>query len=154
MDARAAPEDEAAPLVVDVSSCSSSSSDARPARNHARDVHILSLAFLLIFSAYGAAQNLESSVNTVIPFVPGLPPFFFLVSFCDLIEILLGLIWLGGRFGDNLVGDSVPVLHLLRGGGLSCGEGFGVKDGPRSRYQWLLAVHSLQFEALMVCILL
>ncbi|XP_009414397.2 UNC93-like protein 3 [Musa acuminata AAA Group] len=65
MDARAAPEDEAAPLVVDVSSCSSSSSsDARPARNHARDVHILSLAFLLIFSAYGAAQNLESSVNT------------------------------------------------------------------------------------------
>lgn len=76
MDARAAPEDEAAPLVVDVTSCSSSSSDARPARNHARDVHILSLAFLLIFSAYGAAQNLESSVNTVIPFVPDLSPFF------------------------------------------------------------------------------
>lgn len=32
---------------------------------HARDVHILSFAFLLIFLAFGAAQNLESSVNTV-----------------------------------------------------------------------------------------
>ncbi|URE32280.1 MreB/Mbl protein [Musa troglodytarum] len=64
MDARAAPEDEAAPLLVEVSSCSCSSSDVRPARNHARDVHILSLAFLLVFSAYGAAQNLESTVNT------------------------------------------------------------------------------------------
>lgn len=31
---------------------------------HARDVHILSFAFLLIFLAFGAAQNLESSVNT------------------------------------------------------------------------------------------
>ncbi|KAF8402860.1 hypothetical protein HHK36_010951 [Tetracentron sinense] len=33
-------------------------------KNHARDVHILSSAFLLIFLAYGAAQNLESTVNT------------------------------------------------------------------------------------------
>ncbi|KAI6704436.1 hypothetical protein NL676_007398 [Syzygium grande] len=34
-------------------------------RGHAGDVHILSCGFLLIFSAYGAAQNLESTVNTV-----------------------------------------------------------------------------------------
>lgn len=33
--------------------------------NHTRDVHILSWAFLLIFLAYGAAQNLESTINTV-----------------------------------------------------------------------------------------
>lgn len=33
--------------------------------NHERDVHILSCAFLLIFLAYGAAQNLESTINTV-----------------------------------------------------------------------------------------
>ncbi|KAL6145961.1 hypothetical protein ACLB2K_056644 [Fragaria x ananassa] len=33
-------------------------------RTHARDVHILSFSFLLIFLAFGAAQNLESSVNT------------------------------------------------------------------------------------------
>ncbi|XP_074264202.1 UNC93-like protein 3 [Silene latifolia] len=30
---------------------------------HNRDVHVLSLAFLLVFSAYGAVQNLESTVN-------------------------------------------------------------------------------------------
>ncbi|ERN07742.1 hypothetical protein AMTR_s00012p00072920 [Amborella trichopoda] len=33
-------------------------------RNHAKDVHILSSYFLLIFLAYGATQNLESTVNT------------------------------------------------------------------------------------------
>uniref|UniRef100_A0A5B7AIB2 Putative UNC93-like protein 3 n=1 Tax=Davidia involucrata TaxID=16924 RepID=A0A5B7AIB2_DAVIN len=33
-------------------------------KNHERDLHILSSAFLLIFLAYGAAQNLESTVNT------------------------------------------------------------------------------------------
>lgn len=33
--------------------------------NHTRDVHFLSCAFLLIFLAYGAAQNLESTINTV-----------------------------------------------------------------------------------------
>ncbi|RWR76801.1 UNC93-like protein 3 [Cinnamomum micranthum f. kanehirae] len=32
-------------------------------KNHARDIHILSFAFLFIFLAYGAAQNLESTVN-------------------------------------------------------------------------------------------
>lgn len=32
-------------------------------KTHTRDVHILSLAFLLVFSAYGAVQNLESTVN-------------------------------------------------------------------------------------------
>ncbi|KAK1421107.1 hypothetical protein QVD17_23212 [Tagetes erecta] len=32
--------------------------------NHARDIHILSWAFLLIFLAYGAAQNLQSTINT------------------------------------------------------------------------------------------
>lgn len=34
-------------------------------KNHARDVHVLSFAFLFVFLAYGAAQNLESTVNTV-----------------------------------------------------------------------------------------
>ncbi|CAI9779036.1 unnamed protein product [Fraxinus pennsylvanica] len=32
--------------------------------NHKRDVHILCWAFLLIFLAYGAVQNLESTINT------------------------------------------------------------------------------------------
>jgi hypothetical protein len=34
-------------------------------RSHAGDLHVLSAAFLFVFSAYCAAQNLESSVNTV-----------------------------------------------------------------------------------------
>ncbi|WJX84508.1 hypothetical protein P8452_67080 [Trifolium repens] len=36
----------------------------QPTENHTRDVHILSLAFLLIFLAFGATQNLESTLNT------------------------------------------------------------------------------------------
>ncbi|KAL2509511.1 UNC93-like protein 3 [Forsythia ovata] len=40
--------------------------NSSPARtlNHKRDVHILCWAFLLIFLAYGAVQNLESTINT------------------------------------------------------------------------------------------
>lgn len=49
--------DEEAPLVA-------AESTSQTLRNHTRDVHILSSAFLLIFLAYGAAQNLESTVNT------------------------------------------------------------------------------------------
>ncbi|KAM7531831.1 hypothetical protein LguiB_035241 [Lonicera macranthoides] len=48
--------DEEAPLVVEQSQTQT--------LNHKRDVHILSWAFLLIFLAYGAAQNLESTINT------------------------------------------------------------------------------------------
>lgn len=36
-----------------------------PPRNRARDAHILSFAFWLVFLSYHAVQNLESSVNTV-----------------------------------------------------------------------------------------
>ncbi|WOL20336.1 hypothetical protein Cni_G29141 [Canna indica] len=63
MDGSHAGGDEEVPLVAEVGS-SSSSSEVCPQRNHARDVHILSLAFLFVFSAYGAAQNLETTVNT------------------------------------------------------------------------------------------
>ncbi|KAK3038559.1 hypothetical protein RJ639_029359 [Escallonia herrerae] len=48
--------DEETPLVVE-------RSRTEPV-NHTRDVHILSWAFLLIFLAFGAAQNLESTINT------------------------------------------------------------------------------------------
>lgn len=51
--------DEEAPLVAE------KSDSKTPAKNHTRDVHILSSAFLLIFLAYSAAQNLETSINTV-----------------------------------------------------------------------------------------
>ncbi|XP_052170827.1 UNC93-like protein 3 isoform X2 [Diospyros lotus] len=47
--------EENAPLVAEPS---------ETPKNHTRDLHILSWAFLLIFLAYGAAQNLESTINT------------------------------------------------------------------------------------------
>lgn len=65
MESQRVGEEAAAPLVVvtgEVGSCSCS--EKRQPKNHTRDVHILSFAFLFIFSAYGAAQNLESTVNT------------------------------------------------------------------------------------------
>ncbi|GMP85409.1 hypothetical protein CsSME_00038578 [Camellia sinensis var. sinensis] len=50
--------DEETPLVAE-------HSDSKTlTKSHTRDVHILSSAFLLIFLAYGAAQNLESTINT------------------------------------------------------------------------------------------
>lgn len=67
---------EESPLVVDSS----------PVQNHARDVHILSSAFLLIFLAYGAAQNLESTLNTV-----SLRPVFCITQF----KFLLVYVWFG-----------------------------------------------------------
>ncbi|KAK6943687.1 Ion channel regulatory protein, UNC-93 [Dillenia turbinata] len=51
--------DEETPLVVN-----DSTPQPQALKNHWRDVHILSSAFLLVFLAYGAAQNLESTVNT------------------------------------------------------------------------------------------
>jgi hypothetical protein len=53
--------EEEAPLVASVHGASA----VLVVRNHTRDLHILSLAFLFVFSAYGAAQNLESTVNKV-----------------------------------------------------------------------------------------
>ncbi|XP_058740214.1 UNC93-like protein 3 [Vicia villosa] len=52
--------DEETPLVV----TDESPLQLQPHKSHSRDVHILSLAFLLIFLAYGAAQNLQSTLNT------------------------------------------------------------------------------------------
>nr|KJB36750.1 hypothetical protein B456_006G174800 [Gossypium raimondii] len=49
--------DEEAPLFVDVSG-------GETPKSRTRDVHILSCAFLLIFLAYGAAQNLETTINS------------------------------------------------------------------------------------------
>ncbi|CAI8614475.1 unnamed protein product [Vicia faba] len=52
--------DEETPLVV----ADEPPLRVEPHKSHSRDVHILSLAFLLIFLAYGAAQNLQSTLNT------------------------------------------------------------------------------------------
>ncbi|KAI8015686.1 UNC93-like protein 3 [Camellia lanceoleosa] len=52
-------EEEEAPLVAE-----NSETQTLTKKNHTRDVHILSSTFLLIFLAYGAVQNLESTINT------------------------------------------------------------------------------------------
>ncbi|KAF5953787.1 hypothetical protein HYC85_006643 [Camellia sinensis] len=52
--------EEEAPLVAE-----NSETQTLMKKNHTRDVHILSSAFLLIFLAYGVVQNLESTFNTV-----------------------------------------------------------------------------------------
>ncbi|CAJ1866119.1 unnamed protein product [Sphenostylis stenocarpa] len=57
--ASAIPGDEETPLVAD-----NSPLEAVKGRSHTRDIHILSLAFLLVFLAFGAAQNLQSTLNT------------------------------------------------------------------------------------------
>lgn len=54
-------DEEAAPLV-------SAAGDGRRGAGTAsqtRDLHLLSLAFFFVFLAYHAAQNLQSTVNTV-----------------------------------------------------------------------------------------
>jgi len=56
--------DEETPLVV----TDESPVQFQPHKSHTRDVHILSIAFVLIFLAYGAAQNLQSTLNTVSSF--------------------------------------------------------------------------------------
>ncbi|XP_057438432.1 UNC93-like protein 3 [Lotus japonicus] len=53
------PRDEEVPLVA-----GDDSPTLQSGKSHTKDVHILSLAFLLIFIAYGAAQNLQSTLNT------------------------------------------------------------------------------------------
>ncbi|EEF31048.1 UNC93-like protein 3 [Ricinus communis] len=50
--------DEERPLVLD-------NLQNHAPQNHTRDIHILSSAFLLVFLAYGAAQNLQTTINTV-----------------------------------------------------------------------------------------
>ncbi|OMO66191.1 hypothetical protein CCACVL1_21270 [Corchorus capsularis] len=52
-----ATHDEETPLVADISR-------GETPKSRTRDVHILSSAFLLVFLAYGAAQNLETTVNS------------------------------------------------------------------------------------------
>ncbi|KAG0468094.1 hypothetical protein HPP92_017422 [Vanilla planifolia] len=60
MDSENRTEEESPLFVV----LEGSSLEARIPKSHARDAHIMSFAFLFIFSAYGAAQNLQSTVNT------------------------------------------------------------------------------------------
>ncbi|ONK55287.1 uncharacterized protein A4U43_C08F19410 [Asparagus officinalis] len=56
--------DEARSLVVAIEDDPLAEVGQSSSKSHARDAHILSLSLFFIFCAYGAAQNLESTVNT------------------------------------------------------------------------------------------
>ena len=58
MNAHREDEEAASPLIA-------APAPAGGGRSHAADAHVLSAAFLFVFSAYSAAQNLQTSVNTV-----------------------------------------------------------------------------------------
>ncbi|KAK1311739.1 UNC93-like protein 3 [Acorus calamus] len=62
MDPATSRDDEA--LLVSSHAEEASPEPANKGSFHARDVHVLSFAFLFTFSAYSAAQNLQSTVNT------------------------------------------------------------------------------------------
>ncbi|KAL8138271.1 hypothetical protein V2J09_004272 [Rumex salicifolius] len=57
MDTLPSPEEEL-PLVE------SALTSKTTQKNHARDIHLLSAAFLLVFLSFGAVQNLQSTINT------------------------------------------------------------------------------------------
>lgn len=76
MDSR---NDEEAPLVL----VSGEDRKVRAGKSYTRDVHMLSISFLLIFLAFGAAQNLETTINKValhLQFYSFASFFFFLFS--------------------------------------------------------------------------
>jgi hypothetical protein len=100
-------------------------------RSPAADAHILSAAFLFVFAAYGAAQNLESTVNTVRP----LSSVSAVVASCPLLSFYGGL---------ALQEDPVHLLHALLGGRAAGGDAAGAQARARRRQQRLRALHPRQ----------
>ena len=136
-DEEAAAAAAAAPLLA---------APAGSTRSPAADAHILSAAFLFVFAAYGAAQNLESTVNTVRPPAPRsslsyLPLFVHRVG-SQLLAA--GSRCAGGRPGHRLAGDPVHLLHGLLGGRAAGGDAAGAQARARRRQQQIRALHPRQ----------
>lgn len=155
------PDDEEAPLVA------VALPPQRP-KNYTRDVHTLSLAFLLIFLSYGAAQNLQSTLNTV-----SLCEFFFLnhhllqwfasgdtLSSNRMLQIwfyfggFLRFCWvdfiLGAKFGYDFTWDIVFVLHIFLFSFFFDGTGARVKECSGYWDNWLLGFRSCKLKAKLV----
>ena len=133
MDAHRDEETAASPLIA---------VPAPGGRSHAADAHLLSAAFLFVFSAYSAAQNLQTSVNTVRArsspvFVP-LPrvPYRSRSHRCGR--------GAGGRPGHRLDGDPLHLLHALLRGRVARGHADGAQARARRRQQRLPALHPCQ----------
>jgi len=133
MDAHRDEETAASPLIA---------VPAPGGRSHAADAHLLSAAFLFVFSAYSAAQNLQTSVNTVrarsspvfVP-LPRVP--------CRSRSHRCGR-GAGGRPGHRLDGDPLHLLHALLRGRVARGHADGAQARARRRQQRLPALHPCQ----------
>ena len=116
-------------------------------RSHSRDVHVLSLAFLLVFSAYGAVQNLESTVNAVSQILCWVYKSLFLLSmlFNSLLSFCSG--W---RSGDNFFGYFVRFIRRIFAVCVASCSKTRIKVCPGSWNYWLLAIYSCKFETKLV----
>lgn len=135
------PRDEETPLLV----------VANNPKNHTKDVHILSVAFLLIFLAYGAAQNLQSTLNTV-----SLGEFFFPVRLKYLLyfnfdsDFAFEFSVSGGELGYDFTWGFVYVFHCFLSGRFFGGSGTRVEECFGSRHNWLFVLCSCKLEAQLV----
>ena len=134
--------DEEAPLVED-------SSPVQPpkTKSHTKDVHILSLAFLLIFLAYGAAQNLQSTLNTVIISFSLFKLFVCLFIYLFFVSFLRIS---GGGLGNDVAWDPVSVFHVFLGGCFFGGAGSRIQDCFDYWDNWVLVVRGCELEAELV----
>ena len=143
MDAHRDEETAASPLIA---------VPAPGGRSHAADAHLLSAAFLFVFSAYSAAQNLQTSVNTVrarsSPVIVPLPRVPDPSSRSRSHRCGRGA---GGRPGHRLDGDPLHLLHALLRGRVARGHADGAQARARRRQQRLRAVHHRQPRPDMVC---
>lgn len=125
--------EEAAPLVAGPGSRRAPAS----VTGAPRDVHLLSSAFLFVFLAYHAAQNLQSTVNTV-----GAPAARYCCSTSTsyqgcvphLIRGLGGRAVAGREPGLHLAGRALHVLHGVLGGGLRGRAVDGIQARARGRH--------------------
>lgn len=167
-------QDEEAPLVVDVSG-------GETTKNRTRDVHILSCAFLLIFLAYGAAQNLETTINSVSSFsrliyfhsiefkssylveykrdwslkFSGIFKRFYNFPELLIFKIFLTIYFLGvsGRkLGNSITRDTVCIICVFLLVCFAGGSSTGVEECCGAGDYWLLVVYSCKFEAYVVIV--
>lgn len=129
--------DEEAPLVAD-------SLQVLTPKNYTRDVHILSCAFLLIFLAYGAAQNLETTVNTVEQLPLPLDAFQFLSLQIDFLFVA------GGELGNDFAWDIVHVVHVFLSSCFIGGSSVGFQERSDPWDYWVLAIRGCQFVPFVV----
>lgn len=139
--------DEEAPLVVGDSRSQTPSS-------YWRDVHIVSFAFLFVFLAYGAAQNLETTVNAVSLISCDIEDWNY-QNFhnCSAVPVIMvfELIFNPGRWSwDDIAWNIVCIFHVfllvcIFGGSIS-----GLKECAYSWDHWVLVFRSCKLDTIMV----